>query len=141
MIAKVTAWKHRSHDAYQGYSHLSGIETMSLFDKCCQSRSRPRFALIGRGRLRRVALEPAAHVEIIILLRPDHAGERLSLHELRVIARKIALQRGVEFIGLGDTRGEDRVEIGEWPQLAWRRPAEISGEASHWLPGASSSFT
>ena len=73
----------------------------------------PRFALFGRSRLGGVALEPAAHVEIIILLRPDHARERLALHEPRILARKIALQSAIEFIGLGQARGEDRVEIGK----------------------------
>src|SRR5580692_2473165 len=73
----------------------------------------PGLALTGRRRLRRVACEPSPHVEIVILLRPDHAGERLALHQLRILAGDVALQRRVEFIGFGKTRREDGLEIRE----------------------------
>ena len=41
-------------------------------------------ALRRRWRLQRVAFEPAADVEPIELLRPQHAGQRLALHQPRV---------------------------------------------------------
>ena len=39
--AKGTQWKARSHAAYQGYSHLSGMEMTSALLRCIQSLLRP----------------------------------------------------------------------------------------------------
>src|SRR5882757_4411532 len=38
--AMATAWKARSQAAYQGYSHLSGIEMMSSLNRCLQREIR-----------------------------------------------------------------------------------------------------
>src|SRR5690349_10490813 len=41
IIAKGIVWKARSHAAYHGYSHLSGIEITSALLRCIHSRLRP----------------------------------------------------------------------------------------------------
>src|SRR5262249_31666271 len=45
---------------------------------------------------------------------PNHAGERLALHATCVRIGELGLQVGIEFVGLGATKREHLVEIGEW---------------------------
>src|SRR6185369_11697223 len=47
--ASVRVWKARSQAAYQGYSHLSGIEMMSSFTMCPHSRLRTVEAEVANG--------------------------------------------------------------------------------------------
>ena len=48
-MEKVTQWKARSQAANQGYSHLSGMEMMSVAFMCRQSLLRPRLRFSGGG--------------------------------------------------------------------------------------------
>ena len=61
------AWNARSQAAYQGYSHLSGIEMMCWFTMWNHSLFRilPGVRLHGVGA---VLLEPFVHVEAEVLL-------------------------------------------------------------------------
>ena len=93
-------WNARSHAAYHGYSHLSGIEITSALFRCAHSRLRPCLRLSGGGGVARVAVQPFRHVVIEELLAPDHAGEGLALHVRGVIAVDAVLQRRVELVGL-----------------------------------------
>ena len=99
--ARATQWKARSHAAYHGYSHLSGIEMTSWLLRCRQ----PDVATVDRRptggrRLAGVAVEPARHVVVVELLRPQHAAERLAQHGGFVRRRRRRRQRGVELVGL-----------------------------------------
>ena len=84
-------WNARSHAAYHGYSHLSGIEMMSALLRWSHSRLRPCLRSAGGGDLRLVALQPLRHVVVEELLAPDHSGERLALDQARVGVGKIVL--------------------------------------------------
>ena len=69
----------------------------------------------GPGRLGfcRIALQPLRDVVIEILLRPKDAGESLALNAAEVLVQHLALQPGIESVGLGFAQAEDLVEIGE----------------------------
>ncbi len=54
---------------------------MSLARRCAQSRVAPLPRARGGGGLGRIAGEPFAHVVMVELLRPEHAGQRLPLDE------------------------------------------------------------
>ena len=82
--AKVTQWKHRSHEAYQGNSQLSGMERMSALFSVSQSALRPCRRCGGGGGLCRIALQPLRDIVAIILFVPDHPRQRLPLHAARV---------------------------------------------------------
>ena len=70
-------------------------------------------AAFRRLRLPGIAVQPLPDVVVIILLRPQHAGERLPLHPTDVFVGDVALQVGVIGIRLGDALLEDLIEIGE----------------------------
>ena len=76
-------WKARSHAAYHGYSHLSGIEMTSALTMWYQRWLRPS-ADAGVERVGAVLPEPAVDVVVVVLLRPEHARERLA-HDPRVV--------------------------------------------------------
>ena len=76
--ASATQWKARSHAAYHGYSHVSGIEIDVVVVEVRHSALRPCAALGRRWRLGRVAVEPALDVVVVELLAPQHPGERLA---------------------------------------------------------------
>ena len=67
-----------------------------------------------RRRLRRIiAVEPARHVEQVALLAPQEPRQRAALHEPLVGGGLVRGQPGVERVGLGLARGDDRVDGGE----------------------------
>ena len=70
-------WNARSHAAYHGYSHLSGIEMMCSFTMW--NHSLFRICLAARPhRIGAVFLEPFVHVETEVLLAPEHPGQCLA---------------------------------------------------------------
>ena len=78
-------WKARSQAAYQGYSHLSGIEMMSSLTMWNHSRFR-EWRLSGMERVGVVLLQPLVGVEEVVLLAPEHAGQRLA-HDVGRVRR------------------------------------------------------
>ena len=70
-------WNARSHAAYHGYSHLSGIEMMCWFTMWNHSLFRMKRppGFIGSTPC---SVEPYVHVEEEILLGPEHPGQRLA---------------------------------------------------------------
>ena len=75
---RASTWNARSQAAYQGYSHLSGIEMMSALYMWCQCSLRgARAPAVGEG-VRAALLEPPVDVVVVELLRPQHAGDRLA---------------------------------------------------------------
>ena len=80
-------WNARSQAAYQGYSHLSGMEMTSPFNMWNHSVFRtPRFAPPVE-RMGLVLLQPPVEVEVVVLLGPEHPGERLAVHAALVLGR------------------------------------------------------
>ena len=119
-------WKARSHAAYHGYSHLSGIEMTSSLTMWNQLRLRIAAARPRSG-VDVVLLEPAVEVEVVVLLAPQHPGQRLAHHRrlVRVVGRRG--DRGVELVGLGDARGEQPLDVGEPDRAADRGTAQVHG--------------
>ena len=67
-----------------------------------------------RRRPRRITRDPAADVVVEPLLAPQHAGDGLAHHELRVLAQRGGNDGGVELVRLTTTLIERLVEIREW---------------------------
>ena len=62
----------------------------------------------GRGRLERVAVEPAPDVVLVELLGPEHPGERLP-HDVLLFGRQaLRDDGGVELVGLGAAQRQNR---------------------------------
>ena len=66
-----------------------------------------------RRRLARVAAQPFAHVEVVELLGPEHAGQRLPVHPFLLLAQTGRLDSGVELAGIGYSPGQDVLEVAE----------------------------
>ena len=79
-----------------------------------------------RGRLGRIAVEPAGDVVVIELLAPDHAGERLAHDRGLVVGRASRAERGVVLVGLaravGERAIEARAEVGRGALILPREP-------------------
>ena len=105
-------WKARSQAAYQGYSHLSGMEITSALLRWCQSSLRPVWRASGGGGW---AGSPFSQRDVVVveLLAPDHAGEGLALDEPRVGVGDPVCRTCVELVGLGAQAVDDGVEIVE----------------------------
>ena len=67
----------------------------------------------GGPGFRRVAIEPLGDVVVEKLLRPQDAREGLALNAAQVLVHHLALQFGIEGIGLGLALGEEAIEMGE----------------------------
>ncbi len=68
MCASTTQWKARSHEAYHGYSHLSGMAMMSWLLRWRQPAFRPEVRA-SCGRMIS-PVEPARDVVMVELLAP-----------------------------------------------------------------------
>ena len=82
----------------------------------------------GRRNLPRIALDPFRHVEIEILLAPDHAGKGLALHELGVGGLEIALQFAEELIGFSGPLIDHAIEIPKRPRRRRARQAHMDAD-------------
>ena len=82
---EASTWNARSHAAYHGYSHLSGIEMMSALYMWCQCSLREAGAL-GPNGSDAALLQPPVDVEVVELLRPEHPRQRLAHHVCAVVA-------------------------------------------------------
>ena len=126
-------WKARSQAAYQGYSHLSGIEMMSALFRWRQSALRPCLRSGGGGGWSGSPSSHKRHVVVEELLAPDHAGERLALDAARVGILEPGLQGGIERIGLGLALLDDRVEVLE--RLVDAVPEPGAAASARWRAG------
>ena len=108
-------WKARSQAAYQGYSHLSGIEITSSFIMWNHSVLRTRRPWVVQ-RIDVVLAQPAVGVEQVVLLRPEHPGQGLAHDPRLVLAHPRRGDGGVERVGLLEALahhgGERRAEEG-----------------------------
>ena len=71
-------------------------------------------------RVRIVLLEPRVEIEIVVLLRPQHSGERLTMDAALVFAERCRRDAIVELVGFLLPLREDRVERRKgWLADAW----------------------
>ncbi len=103
-------WKARSQAAYQGYSHLSGIEMTSPLSMWNHSAFRTPRPCAAEERVRLVLLQPAVDVEVVVLLRPEHPGERLAVDPALVLAERAGRDPLVELVGVGEPLPERLLE-------------------------------
>ena len=152
--AKATQWKARSQAAYQGYSHLSGIEMTSALSRCRQSLLRPCRRSAGGGGCAGSPSSQSAHVVVVELLGPEHPGERLALHQparprrrCRVAARRrtrpprrdALVEQRVEVRAKGVARPRS-VAAGAGASVgaaARRRRSQRACSAAHFVPSRS----
>ena len=133
--ASEIVWKARSQAAYQGYSHLSGIEMMSALSMWNQSAFRAAAPRCSHQRMTGVLLKPAIHIEVVGLLGPQHAGERLAVHAALIFVQRGRRNPFVEFVRIGDPVLKIAVEAAECLR---DRPAAIR-RRTVWLPPAGTS--
>ena len=62
-------------------------------------------------RMRLVLLEPRVQIEQVVLLRPEHPGERLPVDAPFVLGQRARRDPVVELVGVGQPRREGRVEV------------------------------
>src|SRR6266851_2898332 len=74
---------------------------------------------LGWHGLRRITVQPLRDVVVEILLRPKDARESLALNAAEVLVQHLALQLGIESVGLGFAQAKDLLEIGEGCGLGW----------------------
>src|SRR6266851_3125256 len=67
----------------------------------------------GRRGLERIAVQPFGNVDVVVLLVPQHTGERLTLYQSCIGVGDVLLQLGVKFVGFGPALIENAVEIVE----------------------------
>ena len=108
-IVSARTWKARSHAAYQGYSHLSGMEMMSLFSMWCQRSLRGALDA-SFGGVGAALGQPSIDVVVVELFRPQHTGERLPHDVLLVGVHRSRDDRGVELVGFRLAIVHDGVE-------------------------------
>ena len=77
---------------------------------------------VGDGWPGRIAVEPAADVVVVELLRPEHPAERLAGDEPLVLRDVCGNDLGVELVGLPLARGHDRVEVVQPPGRSVAQP-------------------
>ena len=128
--ARGTQWKARSHAAYHGYSHLSGMEMTSALLRWRHSWLRPYLRCVGWRGQGRVTLEPAVDVEVEELLGPQHPGQGLAQHPRLVCARARRCEGVVELVGLPLSFGHRLLPVAvhgaavgrqSEPELGWSR--------------------
>jgi len=104
---------------------------MSALFKCVHS------SLGRRRQLRRISLDPLGDVEIEELFAPDHPGECLALHQLRIGIADVALNVGVEIVGVGPAIVEQGLETGKRQRqapLAQAQPQRDAAPRRHIQP-------
>ena len=70
----------------------------------------PGSRLLPEERVRVVLAEPPVDVEEVELLRPEHSRERLPVDPALVLAQRAGGDLVVEIVGVGEARGDGRVE-------------------------------
>ena len=86
--ASAIVWNARSQAAYHGYSHLSGMEMTSALSMWNHSVLRtPRVRRPPKG-MAVVLLSQLVDVEVVVLLRPEHAGQRLAMDAPLVLVER-----------------------------------------------------
>ena len=108
---------------------MSGIEMMSAFSMWNHSVFRtPAGGFHERMAL--VLLEPSIQIEVVVLLAPEHARQRLAVHAPFVLAQRRRRNPVVELVGVGDPAVEDLLETAKGIGGPGRRETEADGLAS-----------
>ena len=104
-------WNARSHAAYQGYSHLSGIEMMCVIDHV-EPFAVAHVPAVPLHRIGIVFHQPLLHIEDEVLFAPEHSSQRLAHHERFVFAPSVSgVMDAIELIRLPETRLEHFVKV------------------------------
>ena len=88
-------------------------------------------------RVRVVLRQPAIEVEVVVLLRPEHSGQRLADHPVLVLAEHVRRDAVVELVGLAQPVGEDTVELRTgcrcepWREPELHRALAVRGDLEH----------
>ena len=77
-----------------------------------------------------VLLKPSIQIEVVVLLAPEHARQRLAVHAPFVLVQRRRRNPVVEFVGVGDPALEDVLETAEGLVDPGRRQTEADGLAS-----------
>ncbi len=74
-------------------------------------------------RMALVLLKPPIQIEVVELLAPEHARQRLAVHAPLVLVQRLRGNPGVEFVRVGDSALDDVLEVAEGlvPRAAARR--------------------
>ena len=72
----------------------------------------PRTASVLQG-MAAVLAQPALEVEVVVLLAPQHAGQRLAVDATLILGERPRRDPLVELVGVGDAAREDLLEIAE----------------------------
>ena len=90
---------HRDNVAVQHVEPL-GIPDIAM------SRARQGMSLM--------LVQPFVEIEIVVLLAPQHSGQRLAVHATFVLAQRTRGDPIVEFVRISETGGEYLVKCAEW---------------------------
>ena len=99
-IASDKVWKAKSQAAYQGYSHLSGMEMMSAFSMWNHSMFRRAAVANVEQRMAFVLGQPLLQVEVVELLAPQHSSQSLTVHPALVFVQRTGGDALVKFVRL-----------------------------------------
>ena len=77
-----------------------------------------------------VLLKPSIQIEVVELLAPEHARQRLAVHAPLVLVQRRRRNPGVEFVRVGDSALDDVLEIAEGLVRPGGRQTETDGPAS-----------
>ena len=75
-------------------------------------------------------LEPSIQVEVVVLLAPQHAGQRLAMHPALIVGERLRRDPLVEFVGVGDPALERLLEAAKGLIDPRGRQTEADGLAS-----------
>jgi hypothetical protein len=85
--------------------------------KSTSARQTVGVAYVAAGRReQRVALvlaQPALEIEVVVLLAPQHARQRLAMHPALILGQRSGRNPRVEFVGVGDAALEGAFEAAE----------------------------
>ena len=77
-----------------------------------------------------VLLQPLIQIEVVELLAPEHARQRLAVHPPLIFTQRSRRDPFVEFVGVGDPAFEDLVEIAEGIAYLGGRQTQADGLAA-----------
>ena len=81
-------------------------------------------------RMTPVLLKPSIQIEVVVLLAPEHAGQRLAVHPALIFVQRVGRNPIVEFVGVGDPAFEYPIETAKGIFCLGGRQTEADGLAA-----------